>query len=80
MPALRHKLEITDRNKLSFYSLRHTVLHIAEETRDFPAVQLVMGHCDNSMAGQYRDHVSDDLLEAEADHVLRRHFGAATLS
>jgi integrase len=50
MGRLLHRLAITGRKNLGFYSLRHTFLTIGEETRDFPAVQLVMGHSDNSMA------------------------------
>ncbi len=63
------------RKNLGFYSLRHRFLTIAEETRDFPAVQLIMGHSDNSMASHYRERISDDRLEAVANHVRKWLFG-----
>ena len=73
---LLHKIELNGRKHLGFYSLRHTFLTIGEETRDFPAVQLVMGHSDNSMASHYRERISDDRLEAVADYVRKWLFGA----
>jgi integrase len=77
---LLHNLEIKGRKYLGFYSLRHTFLTIGEETRDFPAVQLVMGHADNTMASHYRERISDDRLEAVAEHVRKWLFGAAACS
>ena len=59
--------------------MRHTFLTIAEETRDFPAVQLVMGHSDNTMASHSRERIADDRLEAVAEHV-RKWLLAAALS
>jgi integrase len=73
---LLHELELNGRNRLGFYSLRHTFLTIAEETRDFPVVQLVMGHSDNTMASHYRERISDSRLEAVTDHVRKWLFGA----
>lgn len=54
---------------LSFYTLRHTFRTIADETRDFPAIDLIMGHADNTMGGHYRERISDDRLRAVVDHV-----------
>jgi integrase len=73
---LLHKLEIKGRKYLGFYSLRHTFLTIAEETRDFPAVQVVMGHSDNTMASHYRERISDERLETVAVHVRKWLLGA----
>lgn len=52
-----------------FYALRHTFRTIADETRDFPAIDRVMGHSDNTMGGHYRERIADDRLKAVVDHV-----------
>ena len=56
---------------MSFYWLRHTFRTIADETRDFPAIDRVMGHADASMAGQYRERISDERLKAVTNTVHR---------
>ncbi len=53
----------------SFYSLRRTFRTIADETGDWPAVNLVMGHTDPTIGGVYRQRIADDRLRAVADHV-----------
>jgi len=53
----------------AFYGLRHSFRTVADATRDFPAVRLVMGHADSSIDNHYREHIDDDRLEAVADHV-----------
>jgi integrase len=50
------------RPKLGFYALRHTFETIAGESRDQVAVGQIMGHVDNSMAGLYRERITDDRL------------------
>jgi integrase len=54
---------------LSFYALRHTFETIAGESRDQVAVDHIMGHADNSMAGTYRERIGDDRLVDVANHV-----------
>ncbi len=54
---------------VSFYAIRHSFRTIADETRDFPAIDRVMGHSDNTMGGRYIEHISDDRLRAVVDHV-----------
>jgi len=63
---------------LGFYALRHTFRTIADETRDFPAIDLVMGHSATDIAGaphsvamaaRYRQRIGDDRLRAVAEHV-----------
>jgi integrase len=54
---------------LQFYALRHTFRTIADETRDFPAIDRIMGHADHTMGGRYRERIDDGRLQAVADHV-----------
>jgi integrase len=54
------------RPKLGFYALRHTFETIAGESRDQVAVGQIMGHVDNSMAGLYRERITDDRLMSVA--------------
>jgi integrase len=52
-----------------FYVLRHTFRTVADEVKDAPAVNSVMGHADHTMAGYYRETISDERLKAVTDHV-----------
>lgn len=54
---------------LQFYALRHTFRTVADATRDFPAIDLVMGHSDTGMGARYRQSIDDERLQAVADHV-----------
>lgn len=65
---------------LGFYALRRTFQTVADATRDFPAIDLVMGHAAADVPGatyavemsaRYREHIADDRLRAVADHVRR---------
>ena len=42
---------------------------IADEARDQPAANSIMGHADESMAAAYRERISDERLRAVTDHV-----------
>jgi len=53
----------------NFYALRHTFETIAGESRDQVAVNAIMGHVDSSMAGVYRERISDERLIAVTDTV-----------
>lgn len=64
------------RPRLGFYALRHTFQTIAEDSRDMPAVGHIMGHADNSMAGVYRERVSDERLIAVSETVQKWLFAA----
>ena len=57
------------RRGLSFYSLRHVVRTVADECKDPPAVDLIMGHADASMGAVYRERIADERLEAVSTHV-----------
>jgi integrase len=53
----------------NFYAIRHTFETIAGGSRDQVAVDAIMGHADESMAGHYRERIGDDRLQAVAEHV-----------
>jgi integrase len=59
----------------SFYALRHVFRTIADETKDQPAIDLVMGHARGDIASEYRERISDERLQAVADHVRTWLFG-----
>jgi integrase len=74
------KLAITlgiHRPGLSFYALRHAFETIGGESRDQVAVNAIMGHVDSTMAGEYRERISDERLEAVTTHVREWLFGSA---
>lgn len=58
-----------------FYWLRHTFRTVADECGDQPAVNLVMGHVDASMAAVYRETIAVSRLEVVAAHVHHWLFG-----
>jgi integrase len=53
----------------NFYTLRHTFRTVADETKDQPAIDFVMGHESTHMSTQYREKISDDRLRAVTDYV-----------
>lgn len=57
------------RPRISFYAIRHSWRTVADETRDFPAIDQIMGHTDNSMAAAYRERISDERLVAVCNYV-----------
>lgn len=63
------------RRGVGFYSLRHVHRTVSDEARDPVACDLIMGHSDPSMAGHYRERISDARLKAVADHVRAWLFG-----
>ena len=57
------------RPSLGFYTLRHVFETIGSEAKDQIGVNAIMGHADASMAGRYRERISDERLKAVTDHV-----------
>jgi integrase len=74
---LLKSLGINGRNGLSFYALRHTFRTVADESRDQPAVDFIMGHESTHMSSVYRETISDGRLKAVTDHVRGWLFGHA---
>ena len=54
---------------LNFHAIRHTFETIGGESKDQVAVNSIMGHVDSSMAGAYRERISDERLQAVTDTV-----------
>jgi integrase len=75
MGKLLKGLGISGRGGLNFYGLRHTFRTIANEVKDQPAIDHVMGHARDDMASVYRERISDERLKAVTDHVRRWLFG-----
>ncbi len=53
----------------NFYTLRHSFRTVADEAKDQPAVDFVMGHESPHMSSVYREKISDERLQAVVDHV-----------
>jgi integrase len=62
-------LRTNGRKGLGFYTLRHTFRTVADETKDQPAVDFIMGHEVPHMSSVYRETISDTRLRAVVDHV-----------
>jgi integrase len=68
---LLRRLGINGRKRLGFYTLRHTFRTIADEAKDQPAADFIMGHEVAHMSAVYREVIDDDRLKAVSDHVRR---------
>jgi integrase len=66
---LLRALGINGRKGLGFYTLRHTFRTVADEAKDQPAADYIMGHDVPHMSSVYRETISDARLRAVADHV-----------
>jgi integrase len=76
---LLRRLEINGRKRLGFYTLRHTFRTVADEAKDQPAADYIMGHEVPHMSTVYRETISDARLRAAADHVRAWLFPPAQL-
>jgi integrase len=70
------RLGINARKGLGYYALRHTFRTVADESKDQPAVDFIMGHEVPHMSSVYRETISDERLRAVAEHVRAWLFGA----
>jgi integrase len=68
---LLRKLGINGRKGLGFYTLRHTFRTVADEAKDQPAADYIMGHEVPHMSSVYRETISDARLKAVTDHVRK---------
>jgi integrase len=75
MRKLLRKLGINGHR--NFYTLRHTFRTVADESKDQPAVDFIMGHEVPHISAVYRETISDERLRAVADHVRKWLFGDA---
>jgi integrase len=66
---LLKQLGINGRKGLGFYTLRHTFRTVADEARDQPAADFLMGHESPHMSTIYRERIGDERLKAVTDHV-----------
>jgi integrase len=72
---LLKKLGINGRKGLGFYALRHTFRTVADEAKDQPAADYIMGHEVAHMSTVYRERISDERLKAVTDYVRSWLFG-----
>jgi integrase len=72
---LLKSLGFNARGGLGFYTLRHTFRTVADEAKDQPAADYIMGHETPHMSSIYRETISDERLKAVADHVRKWVFG-----
>jgi integrase len=77
MTKLLRALGINGRKGLGFYTLRHTFRTVADEAKDQPAADFIMGHEIPHMSAVYRETISDARLRAVAEHVRQWLFGSA---
>jgi integrase len=68
-------LGFNGRGGLGFYTLRHTFRTVADEAKDQPAADYIMGHETPHMSSVYRETISDERLKAVSDHVRKWLFG-----
>jgi integrase len=66
---LLKRLGINGRKGIGFYTLRHTFRTMADEAKDQPAADYIMGHEVPHMSSVYRETISDERLRAVTDHV-----------
>jgi integrase len=67
MRKLLNKLGINGHR--NFYTLRHTFRTVADEAKDQPAADFIMGHESTHMSSVYRETISYERLRAVADQV-----------
>jgi integrase len=76
---LLRRLGINGRQRPGFYSIRHSFRTIADEAKDQPAADFIMGHEVPHMSSVYRETISDARLKAVSDYVRAWLFPSARL-
>jgi integrase len=66
---LMRRLGINGRKGLGFYTLRHVFRTVADEAKDQPAADFLMGREVPHMSSVYRERIGDERLKAVAEHV-----------
>lgn len=61
--------------QVGFYALRHVCRTVADEAKDQPAADRIMGHESPGMDSTYREHISDDRLTTVAEYLRKWLFG-----
>jgi integrase len=72
---LLRRLGMNGRKGLGFYTLRHVFRTVADDAKDQPAADFIMGHEVPHMSSVYRETISDGRLRDVADHVRAWLFG-----
>jgi integrase len=70
-------LGINGRKGLGYYTLCHTFRTVADEAKDQPAVDHIMGHESPHISVVDRERISNERLKAVTDHVRQWLFGKA---
>jgi len=68
-PRFRGTLKAAGLTPRGFYVLRHIFRTVADECRDEPAVDLIMGHLQKGIAASYRERIEDRRLHAVVQYV-----------
>jgi integrase len=66
---LLRNCKINGRRGLGYYTLRHTFRTVADESRDQPAVDHIMGHESPHISSVYREQIANERLKAVTDYV-----------
>src|SRR5262249_19781167 len=66
---LLKRLGINGRKGLGFYTLRYTFRTVADEAKDQPAADYLMGHEVPHMSSVHRETISDVRRKAVTDHL-----------
>jgi integrase len=69
LKKLVQRLGLKIRKGIGFYTLRHTFRTVADEAKDQPAADFIMGHESTHMSSHYRETISDARLKAVTDYV-----------
>src|SRR5207237_6675718 len=63
-------LKINGREGRGFSTLRHTFRTVADEVKDQPAIDFILGHESPHMSSVYRETISDERLKAVTDRSI----------